>query len=160
MKRPLRRLRLLLVRREGAELADLAGAQDADQMDGVVASVHSHFNQEPEQMTARLLKAIENPNTCLIGHATGRLLLRRNAYKLDMGAILKAAATAEARGWKAWQDKSGWYLDQLKAKGMKVQAPSDVLATGFKKVGEQLTQDWLKKAGTDGQAIVEAYKKM
>ena len=75
-------------------------------------------------------------------------------------AILKAAATAEARGWKAWQDKSGWYLDQLKAKGMKVQAPSDVLATGFKKVGEQLTQDWLKKAGADGQAIVEAYKKM
>ena len=75
-------------------------------------------------------------------------------------AIVKAAATAEARGWKAWQDKSGWYLDQLKAKGMKVQAPSDVLAIGFKKVGEQLTQDWLKKAGADGQAIVEAYKKM
>ena len=75
-------------------------------------------------------------------------------------AIVKAAATAEARGWKAWQDKSGWYLDQLKANGMKVQAPSDVLATGFKKVGEQLTQDWLKKAGADGQAIVEAYKKM
>jgi TRAP-type C4-dicarboxylate transport system substrate-binding protein len=75
-------------------------------------------------------------------------------------AILKSAATAEARGWKAWQDKAGWYLDQLKAKGMKVQAPSDVLATGFKKVGEQLTQDWLKKAGADGQAIVDAYKKM
>jgi TRAP-type C4-dicarboxylate transport system substrate-binding protein len=75
-------------------------------------------------------------------------------------AIVKAAATAEARGWKAWQDKSGWYLDQLKAKGMKVQAPSDALATGFKKVGEQLTQDWLKKAGADGQAIVDAYKKM
>ena len=80
--------------------------------------------------------------------------------KPTQDAIVKAAATAEARGWKAWQDKSGWYLDQLKAKGMKVQAPSDVLATGFKKVGEQLTQDWLKKAGADGQAIVEAYKKM
>ena len=37
-------------------------------------------------------------------------------------AILKAAATAEARGWKAWEDKANWYLDQLKAKGMKVQA--------------------------------------
>jgi len=73
-------------------------------------------------------------------------------------AIVKAAATAEARGWKAWQDKSGWYLDQLKAKGMKVQAPSDVLATGFKKVGEQLTQDWLKKAGADGQAIIKTYR--
>ena len=75
-------------------------------------------------------------------------------------AILKAAATAEARGWKAWEDKANWYLDQLKAKGMKVQAPSQALASGFKKVGEQLTTDWLKKAGGDGQAIVEAYKKM
>ena len=73
-------------------------------------------------------------------------------------AIVKAAATAEARGWKAWQDKSGWYLDQLKAKGMKVQAPSDVLATGFKKVGEQLTPAWLTTAGAEGQAMVDAYK--
>lgn len=75
-------------------------------------------------------------------------------------AILKAAATAEARGWKAWEDKAGWYLDQLKAKGMKVQAPSPALAAGFKKAGETLTADWLKKAGADGQAIVDAYKKM
>ena len=75
-------------------------------------------------------------------------------------AILKAAAAAEARGWKAWEDKANWYLDQLKAKGMKVQAPSPALASGFMMVGEQLTADWLKKAGGDGQAIVEAYMKM
>jgi hypothetical protein len=43
---------------------------------------------------------------------------------------------------------------------MKVLPPSDALAAGFKKVGEQLTADWLKKAGADGQAIVDAYKKM
>jgi TRAP-type C4-dicarboxylate transport system substrate-binding protein len=75
-------------------------------------------------------------------------------------AILKAAATAETRGWKMWEDKAGWYLDQLKAKGMKVQKPSDALAAGFKKAGETLTADWLKKAGADGKAIVDAYKKM
>jgi TRAP-type C4-dicarboxylate transport system substrate-binding protein len=75
-------------------------------------------------------------------------------------AILKSAATAETRGWKMWQDKAGWYLDQLKAKGMKVQDPSPALAAGFKKAGETLTADWLKKAGADGQAIVDAYKKM
>jgi len=75
-------------------------------------------------------------------------------------AILKAAATAEARGWKMWEEKTNWYLDQLKAKGMKVQAPSAALAAGFKKAGETLTADWLKKAGADGQAIVDAYKKM
>ena len=43
---------------------------------------------------------------------------------------------------------------------MKVLAPSPELASGFKKVGDQLTADWLKKAGADGQAIVDAYKKM
>jgi len=80
--------------------------------------------------------------------------------KATQDAILKAAATAEERGWKMWQDKAGWYLDQLKAKGMKVQAPSPALAAGFKKAGETLTADWLKKAGADGQAIVDAYKKM
>jgi len=80
--------------------------------------------------------------------------------KPTQDAILKAAATAEARGWKMWEEKANWYLDQLKAKGMKVQPPSKELETGFKKVGEQLTADWLKKAGAEGQAIVEAYKKM
>ncbi len=80
--------------------------------------------------------------------------------KPTQDAILKAAATAETRGWKAWEDKAGWYLDQLKAKGMIVQPPSPELKAGFQKIGEQLTADWLKKAGADGQAIVDAYKKM
>ena len=80
--------------------------------------------------------------------------------KATQDAILKAAATAEERGWKMWQEKAGWYLDQLKAKGMKIQKPSEALAAGFKKAGETLTADWLKKAGADGQAIVDAYKKM
>ena len=43
---------------------------------------------------------------------------------------------------------------------MKVQAPSPALKAGFQKIGETLTADWLKKAGADGQAIVDAYKKM
>jgi DNA polymerase (family X) len=63
-----------------------------EQMDIVIASVHSHFNQSPAEMTDRLLKAVANPNTSLIGHPTGRLLLRRDAYQFDMDAILKAAA--------------------------------------------------------------------
>jgi DNA polymerase (family 10) len=63
-----------------------------EQMDLVIASVHSHFNQSPEQMTDRLLKAISNPNVSFIGHPTGRILLRRDAYPYDMDAVLKAAA--------------------------------------------------------------------
>jgi DNA polymerase (family X) len=63
-----------------------------EQMDLVIASVHSHFNQSPAEMTDRLLKAIENPNTSLIGHPTGRILLRRDAYPFDIDRVLKAAA--------------------------------------------------------------------
>ncbi|HET7440987.1 MAG TPA: DNA polymerase/3'-5' exonuclease PolX, partial [Terriglobales bacterium] len=62
------------------------------QMDIVIASVHSHFNQERAQMTDRFLKAIANSNVSLIGHPTGRILLRRDAYSLDLDAILKSAA--------------------------------------------------------------------
>ena len=63
-----------------------------EQMDIVIASVHSHFGQSPEEMTDRLLRAIGNPNTSIIGHPTGRLLLRRDAYQFDMDQILRAAA--------------------------------------------------------------------
>jgi TRAP-type C4-dicarboxylate transport system substrate-binding protein len=79
--------------------------------------------------------------------------------KPTQDALLKAAATAETRGWKMWEDKSGWYLDQLKSHGMKVLPPSDILKSGLKKVGDQLTADWLKKAGADGEAVIAAYKK-
>ena len=74
--------------------------------------------------------------------------------------ILTAAAAAEERGWKMWEEKAGWYLEQLKAKGMKVEPPSPELAAGFKKIGDQLTQDWLAKAGPDGQAVIDSYRKM
>jgi DNA polymerase (family X) len=60
--------------------------------DYVVASVHSHFNQTEEEMTRRIMAAIANPRVTMLGHATGRLLLRRDSYKLDIEAILQAAA--------------------------------------------------------------------
>lgn len=79
--------------------------------------------------------------------------------KPTQDAVVKAAKAAEERGWKMAQDKTKWYLEQIAAKGMKVQPPGPELKAGLQKVGEQLTQDWLKKAGPDGQAIVDAYKK-
>jgi TRAP-type C4-dicarboxylate transport system substrate-binding protein len=74
-------------------------------------------------------------------------------------AILKAAAVAETRGWKMAEEKATWYLDQLKANKMKVLPPSPELKAGLKKVGDQLTADWLKKAGPEGEAVIAAYKK-
>jgi DNA polymerase (family X) len=64
------------------------------QMDIVIASVHTLFNQPLEQMTDRVLRAIENPHVRILGHPTGRQLLRREAYQIDMARILKAAAAA------------------------------------------------------------------
>ena len=61
------------------------------QMDVVIASVHSLFNQPREEMTARILRAIENPYVRILGPPTGRLLLRRDPYELDLPAILKRA---------------------------------------------------------------------
>jgi DNA polymerase (family 10) len=61
-------------------------------MDLIIASVHSHFKQEPEEMTRRLLRALANPHVSFLGHPTGRILLRRDGYSFDMDAVLKAAA--------------------------------------------------------------------
>jgi len=74
-------------------------------------------------------------------------------------AVLKASAVAEERGWKAWEAKTGWYLNELKSKGMTVEPPSPELKAGFEKIGAQLTADWLKKAGADGQAVIDSYKR-
>jgi DNA polymerase (family 10) len=62
------------------------------QMDVVIGSVHSLFQQPKEQMTERLLKALENPYIRILGHLTGRLLLRRDSYEMDLSAVLKQAA--------------------------------------------------------------------
>ena len=74
-------------------------------------------------------------------------------------AILKAAAVAEDRGWKLAEEKAKWYLDQLAANKMKVLPPPPALKAGLEKIGEQLTADWSKKAGPDGEAVIAAYKK-
>jgi len=60
--------------------------------DYVVASVHSHFNQSEEEMTNRILRALAHPKVLMLGHATGRLLLRREGYKVNLDRVLKAAA--------------------------------------------------------------------
>jgi DNA polymerase (family 10) len=60
--------------------------------DYVIASVHSHFNQSPEEMTQRLIRALSHPKVLMLGHPTGRLLLRREGYKADLDQVLKAAA--------------------------------------------------------------------
>ena len=61
-------------------------------LDIVIASVHSAFNQEPEQMTDRLLRALECPWVDILAHPTGRLLLKREGYRYDVERVFGAAA--------------------------------------------------------------------
>jgi DNA polymerase (family 10) len=82
----------------GIEVDILAdGALDLDdevlaQMEIVIASIHTRFDQPREEMTARVLRAIENPYVRILGHPTGRLLLRREPFALDLGLVLRRAA--------------------------------------------------------------------
>ena len=62
------------------------------EMDVVIASVHTLFNQTREETTARVLRAIENPYVRILGHPTGRLLLRREPFSIDLPAVLRRAA--------------------------------------------------------------------
>jgi DNA polymerase (family X) len=66
-------------------------------LDFVIASVHSRFNMAAPEMTARMLAAMDNPHLTIIGHPTGRLLLSRDPYGVDLDAVIeKAAATGVA----------------------------------------------------------------
>jgi DNA polymerase (family 10) len=62
------------------------------QLDYVVASVHNVFNLPEAEMTARIIRAISNPNVTMLGHLTGRLLLSREGYAVDVPAVIDAAA--------------------------------------------------------------------
>ena len=99
------------------------------QMDLVIASVHSVFNQDSAKMTERLLKAIENPNTSIIGHPTGRIQLRREAYAFDMTAVLAAAAkkkvAMELNSYPDRLDLNDVHLRQAKQQGVKIVINTD-----------------------------------
>ncbi len=74
-------------------------------------------------------------------------------------AVQKAAAEAEARGWAASKRVNTETLDKLKANGMNIVAPSAQLKADMKKVGDTMLVEWLDKAGPDGKALVDAFRK-
>ena len=99
------------------------------QIDVVIASVHSLFNQDKEQMTERMLKALENPYVRILGHPTGRLLLRRDSYEMDLAAVLKQAAklgvAIEHNAYPDRLDLCDVHLRQAKEAGAKIVINTD-----------------------------------
>lgn len=79
--------------------------------------------------------------------------------KATQAAVLKAAADAHERGWKTSEQKDNDYLKELAAKGMTVDRGNAKLKGELKSIGERMTAEWLKQAGPDGQAVIDAYRK-
>jgi DNA polymerase (family 10) len=110
-----------------------------EQMDVVVASVHSAFSQQREQMTDRLLRAISNKNVAILGHPTGRLQLRREAYQFDFEAVLKTAAekqvAMELNAHPERLDLNDVHLRMARDRGVKIVINTDAHHTShFEKI--------------------------
>jgi len=78
--------------------------------------------------------------------------------KATQEAVLKAAGAAEARGWATSEQLNGEFIKELGAKGMTIAEPSDSLKKELAAIGETMTADWLKTAGPEGQAVIDAYR--
>jgi TRAP-type C4-dicarboxylate transport system substrate-binding protein len=78
--------------------------------------------------------------------------------KPTQDAVLKAAAAAEQRGWATSERLDGEYIKELAAKGMTIAEPSDSVKKELAVIGEAMTTDWIKAAGPEGQALVDAYR--
>jgi DNA polymerase (family 10) len=103
------------------------------QLDVVLVSIHSYMNLERAEMTERILAAIENPYTQIIGHPTGRLVLRREAYAYDMERILDAAhkhgVVMECNASPERLDLKDTHLRMAKERGVKIVISTDAHTT-------------------------------
>ena len=124
-----------------------------EQLDVVVCSIHSYFNLDRSAMTERMLAAIENPYSQIIGHPTGRLLLKREALDYDVEKILDACAkhgvAMECNSYPDRLDLKDVYLRMCKERGVKVVISTDAHSTtnlAFIRYGVTMARrGWLEK---------------
>ena len=102
-------------------------------LDVVGVSVHSHFNLSKKDQTARIIRAMENPNADILFHPTGRKIQRRDAYELDMDAIFKAAkrtkTVVEIDAYPDRLDIKDEYIRKAVGMGVKLSIDTDAHAT-------------------------------
>jgi len=113
-------------------LLDLENATLAE-MDIVIASVHTLFNQPSDEMTARVLRALENPHVRILGHPTGRRLLSREPYAIDIEQVLQRAAAlgvaVEHNANPARADLNDLNLRRARELGCKIVVDTDAHST-------------------------------
>jgi TRAP-type C4-dicarboxylate transport system substrate-binding protein len=152
-----------------ARIAELVGAQpvtiQASELSqalatGVVESYMSSGSTGVDSKTYEHLKFFFDTQAWLPKNA---VVVNKAAFEaLDAAtkqAVLKAAADAEVRGWAASRRVNTASLDTLKANGVSIVPPSAALKADMKKVGDVMLKEWLDKAGPEGQAMVDAYRK-
>jgi DNA polymerase (family 10) len=135
------------------------------QVDVVVCSVHSYFTMDRAAMTERMLAAIENPYTQIIGHPTGRLLLRRDAFDYHMEKVLDACAkhgvAMECNSYPDRLDLKDVYLRMCKDRGVKVVISTDSHNTGnLSYIGYGVTmarRGWLEKKDVNNTLPVKEF---
>jgi TRAP-type transport system periplasmic protein len=153
-----------------ARIAELVGAQpvtvQAAELSqalatGVVESYMSSGSTGYDSKTYEHIKYWYDTQAWLPKNA---VLVNKAAFdaldKPTQAAVLKAGADAETRGWAISQQKNGEYIELLKKNGMTILPPSPQLKADMKKVGDVMLKEWLDKAGPEGQAVVDAYRKM
>ncbi len=153
-----------------ARIAELVGAQPVTVQQaelsqamatGVVESYMSSGSTGYDTKTYEYLKHFYDTQAWLPKNA---VLVNKKAFdaldKPTQEALLKAGAEAEKRGWATSKTKTQEYLDLLKKNGMTIHEPSAQLKADMKKVGETMIKEWTEKAGAEGQAVLDAYRKM
>jgi TRAP-type C4-dicarboxylate transport system substrate-binding protein len=153
-----------------SKIAELVGAQpvtvQASELSQALATgiVDSYMSSGATGYDSKTYEHIKNFYDTQAWLPKNAVIVNQKAFdaldKASQAALLKAAADAEARGWKLSEEKTAWYYDQLKAKGMSIMKPSEQLAADLRKVGNYMLAEWLRKAGDDGRRVVDAYRAM
>jgi TRAP-type C4-dicarboxylate transport system substrate-binding protein len=153
-----------------AKIAELVGAQPTTVQaaevpqalaTGVIDSYMSSGSTGFDSKTYEHIKTWYDTQAWLPKNA---IIVNKKAFdaldKPTQAAVLKAAAEAETRGWKLSQEKNGWYLDQLRAKGMTIAKPGEQLTADLRKVGNYMLAEWQRKAGDEGKKVIDIYRGM
>lgn len=153
-----------------ARIGELVGAQPVTVQQaelsqamatGVIESYMSSGSTGYDTKTYEYIKNFYDTQAWLPKNA---VLVNKKAFdaldKPTQDALLKAGDEAEKRGWELSKKKNLEYLELLKKNGMTIHVPSAQLKADMKKVGDTMIKEWTEKAGLEGQAVLDAYKKM
>jgi len=153
-----------------SKIAELVGAQpvtvQAAEVSQALATgvIDSYMSSGATGYDSKTYEHIKNWYDTQAWLPKNAIIVNRKAFdaldKPTQAALLKAAADAEVRGWKLSEEKNGWYLEQLKGKGMSIQKPSEQLTADLRKVGNFMLAEWLRKSGDDGRKVIDAYRGM